>query len=492
MKKFSELREELNEQILSEEISFGDMSDELLFDLITSECVDEYHFTNALITLYERELVELNEDYLENLFEAPLSAFGSAGEKREAGYNRNAKDLQQSKQMSKLAQSSGPAPRGVSGPTAKPTLPTSVQTKDTVGAPKPTASNGPKPLTARGTAGSNVEAGRAAYTNKAQAMNNVGKLSQSSMSVNQAKSAQAGLDKAIGSSAKTSIADTLKNAGKGVKDYASRAFNTVAKGGIGGAARSAVGAAGKLASKAVAPLSALTTGYEVGKSLNNISAVNNVTDRVGKFIANKISGSPESNVTKATNIPRKSQSEKPVLMGPNQLSRFQQKNPEQKGKVMGVNQQARMDTKNPTTSGQSAKPAVQKFVPKAAPPKPQTNNTMGMSSAAYNDLRASAAKMKSATSDMASKTGAMKSSLQKVAPSGRMERPISPGGQTSSQIHQSISRLGGEPTRPSAPKAVPKAAPAAPAKVSGGAPTTAVGSKPPPLSSKNASGGKWM
>ena len=90
-------------------------------------------------------------------------------------------------------------------------------------------------------------------------------------------------------------------------------------------------------------------------------------------------------------------------------------------------------------------------VPKSAPAKvspvqkksvPQTNNTLGMSSAAYNDLKSSASKMKSATSDMASKTGAMKSSMQKFA--------------------------------------------AKPAAVSGGAPTTAVGSKPPPLDRSTA------
>ena len=108
---------------------------------------------------------------------------------------------------------------------------------------------------------------------------------------------------------------------------------------------------------------------------------------------------------------------------------------------------------------------------------------MGMSSAAYNDLKSSASKMKSATSDMASKTGAMKTSLQKAAPAGRMERPISPGGQSSSSIHKSIAKLGGEPTRASAPAPKPVSRPAA---VSGGAPTTAIGSKPPALDRSTA------
>lgn len=468
-KQFSNFRQELEEAQLNEEIYFGDMSDELLFDIIANESADEYHFTNALITLFERELVELSESDLSNLFEAPLSAFGSAGEKVQFGRDRNSKELQQSKQMSKLSQSSGPAPRGVSGPTAKPAVPTAVQTKDMSAKPTSTTSTGSKPLSAGGSARSNVEAGRAANAGKAQAIKNNAKLSQASMSVNQAKTAQTGLDaarSAVGSSAKTSIGNALK---------------------------SAAGTAGRLASRYSPHATALATGYEAGKQLNKISAVSKVTDKVGKWVADKISSKPEVNTAQRTSPP-KSQSEKPVLMGANQLSRFQQKNPEQKGKVMGVNQQARMDTKNPTTAPKptapSSKPVAQKSVPKmasapakSAPSKPQTNNTMGMSSAAYNDLKSSASKMKSATSDMASKTGAMKTSLQKAAPAGRMERPISPGGQSSSNIHKSIAKLGGEPTRAAAPAPKPVSKPAA---VSGGAPTTAVGSKPPPLDRSTA------
>ena len=479
-KRFTNLREELLENELNEEISFGELPDEILFDIIANESSDEYHFINALLTLSERELIELSEDNLSDLFEAPLSDFGSAGEKVQFGRDRNAKELQQSKQMSKLSQSSGAAPRGVSGPTAKPSLPTAVQSVDKVSKPMATAgtSSGSKPLTAGGSARANVEAGRAANASSSQAIKNNAKLAQSSMSVNQAKTAQTGLDaarSAAGSSAKTTMGNALKSAGS----VAGKLGGTVAK--------SALGVASRYSPHATA----LATGYEAGKQLNKISAVNKVTDKVGKWIADKISSKPEVNTAQRTSPP-KSQSEKPVLMGANQLARYQQKNPEQKGKVMGVNQQARMDTKNPTTAPKpvTSKPAapVQKSVPKSAPAKPQTNNTLGMSSAAYNDLRSSAAKMKSATSDMASKTGAMKTSIQKAAPSGRMERPITPGGQSSSQVQSAISKLGGEPTRSSAPKSLPKApAPVSkPAAVSGGAPTTAVGSKPPPLDRSTA------
>jgi hypothetical protein len=95
-----------------------------------------------------------------------------------------------------------------------------------------------------------------------------------------------------------------------------------------------------------------------------------------------------------------------------------------------------------------------------------------------NDLKGSAARMKSATSDLTKSTGRTVSALNKIAPSGRMERPTSKGGMSSSQIHSGISKLGGEPTR-----SVPKVS----------KPTS-----PPTLSAsalkKNPSsgGGKWM
>lgn len=146
MKKFSEFREELNEKILSQKIYFDDMSDELLFDIIANESVDEYNFINALITLYERELIELNK---EDLVEAYRFRSGQ------------------------------------------------------VRPPDPS-----RP----------------------------------------------------------------------------------------------------------APLSGLINGYLAGKALSKrVPEVNKITDRVGKFISNKISGSPESNVNKAINVPGKPQSEKPAV-----------------------------------------------------------------------------------------------------------------------------------------------------------------------------------
>jgi hypothetical protein len=95
-----------------------------------------------------------------------------------------------------------------------------------------------------------------------------------------------------------------------------------------------------------------------------------------------------------------------------------------------------------------------------------------------NDLKGSAARMKSATSDLTKSTGKTVSSLNKIAPSGRMERPISKGGMTSSQIHSNIAKLGGEPTKPvaSAPK------PASPPRLS----SSALKKDP------SSGGGKWM
>lgn len=486
-KSFAQFTQEIFEY---KTISFGDLPDEILIDIVNNESADEYHYINALLTLHERELINLSESEIEDLFEAPLSDFGTVGQKLDVSRDRNAKDLQQSKQMSKLSQSSIPAKSTTVNP-AKPMLPTAVQSKDMAAKPTATAStSGPKPLTAHGSAGANVEAGRSAYANKAQAMKNVAKMGQSGMSVGQSKTAQAGLDaarNAAGSNAKTTISNALKSAGSFAKNGLSSAGN-LAKGNVArGAGRLAVGNP-----TAALMAGSLAGGYEAGKQLNKISSVNKVTDKVGKWIADKISGNPNDNVNKAgRSLPTKAQSEKPVVMGAKQLARYQQNNPEQKGKVMGVNQQNRVD--NPKTSytanrGSAAKPAspVQKSLPRSAalkPSAPKTNNSLGMSSDAFNDLRASAAKMKSATSDMASKTGAMKTSLQKAAPSGRMERPITKGGMSSSQIHQNIAKLGGEPTRPVA-KAIPKIAPKA--AVSGGAPTTAIGSKPPPLDRSTA------
>lgn len=126
----------------------------------------------------------------------------------------------------------------------------------------------------------------------------------------------------------------------------------------------------------------------------------------------------------------------------------------------------------PVTS-KSTNPIIPKTVPKA-------NNTVDKGY--MNDLRGSAARMKSATSDLTKSTGKTVSALNKIAPSGRMERPTSKGGMTSSQIHSGISKLGGEPTR-SAPKAVPKVSkPASPPTLS----ASALKKNP------SSGGGKWI
>jgi len=471
-KKFSDFREELIESQLNEEISFGDLSDEILFHIIVSESADEYHYINAMMTLFERELIDLSEEDLTNLFEAPLSDFGTVGQKVDAGRARNAKDLQQSKQMSKLSQSSIPTKSTTVNP-AKPMLPTAVQSKDMAAKPTATAStSGPKPLSAGGSARANVEAGRAANASKSQAMKSVAKMNQSSMSVAQAKSAQAGLDAArnTGSSAKTTVGNALKSAGSKISGVMKNIANSsIAKKVTSNPLLS------KLASpavKAVAkPLAALDTGLAAGElaksGLNKLgsgSVNNKTTGNISQLNAKK----PGSGVQFKGDLPTL---------------------PSDKPKTA------------PASTGNAAKPVqksiskpsapVQKSVPKPSAPvqksiskpsAPKTNNALGMKSSDYNDLKMSAYKMQKATNTMADKTGAMKTSLQKAAPSGRMERPITPGGQSSSQIKSAISKLGAEPV----PKALPKAPASKPAAVSGGAPTTAVGSKPPSLDRSTA------
>lgn len=449
-KKFSDFREELIESQLNEEISFGDLSDEILFHIIVSESADEYHYINAMMTLFERELIDLSEEDLTNLFEAPLSDFGTVGQKVDAGRARNAKDLQQSKQMSKLSQSSIPTKSTTVNP-AKPMLPTAVQSKDMAAKPTATAStSGPKPLSAGGSARANVEAGRAANASKSQAMKSVAKMNQSSMSVAQAKSAQAGLDAArnTGSSAKTTVGNALKSAGSKISGVMKNIANSsIAKKVTSNPLLS------KLASpavKAVAkPLAALDTGLAAGElaksGLNKLgsgSVNNKTTGNISQLNAKK----PGSGVQFKGDLPTL---------------------PSDKPKTA------------PASTGNAAKP-VQKSISK--PSAPKTNNALGMKSSDYNDLKMSAYKMQKATNTMADKTGAMKTSLQKAAPSGRMERPITPGGQSSSQIKSAISKLGAEPV----PKALPKAPASKPAAVSGGAPTTAVGSKPPSLDRSTA------
>jgi hypothetical protein len=81
---------------------------------------------------------------------------------------------------------------------------------------------------------------------------------------------------------------------------ASSAAKTVAK----TTAKSALGVAGRVASKATAPVAALSGGYEVGKALNKIPAVNKQTDKIGASIASKISSpsSVNSATSKTTNV----------------------------------------------------------------------------------------------------------------------------------------------------------------------------------------------
>lgn len=66
---------------------------------------------------------------------------------------------------------------------------------------------------------------------------------------------------------------------------------------IGDVGKSAARAAGRVASKVAKPVGALAGGFEAGKMLNKIPAVSNVTDKIGKAIANKIS--PPKEVIKA-------------------------------------------------------------------------------------------------------------------------------------------------------------------------------------------------
>ena len=431
--------EELDRRgVLDEEIYFGDMSDSLLENIAYSEYSSDYDRINSIVALYERGLLDLSEEELDSLLEAPLTAFGSAGEKVEAGRNRNAKDLQQSKQMSKLSQSSGAAPRGVSGPTAKPSLPTAVQSVDKAAKPMATSgtSSGPKPLTAGGSARANVEAGRAAYAKKAETLKNVSKMGQSGLSVNQAKAAQAGLDKTIGSAAKTSVKSALSSVG-------SAAMKT---------GKNILGGASKLLGRATAPLAALTTGYEVGKALNTIPAVNKQTSKIGKSVADSIGSNKE--VNKAIS--------RPANYVPQRILDMQKNNAKGDSKI----------SQKPVVAQKSTPKPVQKAIPKAIPNK----SSGGFDASAIADIKNSASKLSSSTKELAGKTSSAVSAAKKFSSSIKS----APVAQTSKVA----------PSSTTTKKSVSTPAPVA--KVGGGAPTTAVGSKPPPLSSKNASGGKWM
>ena len=99
---------------------------------------------------------------------------------------------------------------------------------------------------------------------------------------------------AVAKPTSTSVSNIAKPAGEkvigsgstsGVMKSLPSPASSLAKTTLKDVGKAALGAAGRLASKAVAPVSALTTGYQVGKSLNNISAVDKVTDKIGKSIA---------------------------------------------------------------------------------------------------------------------------------------------------------------------------------------------------------------
>lgn len=256
---------------------------------------------------------------------------------------------------------------------------------------------------------------------------------------------------------------------------------------LGAVGKSALGAAGRLASRYSPHATALTTGYEVGKQLNKISAVDRVTDKIGKGIASGlqkigIGTAPEVVRAKSPEVSRKApdtgaKTTVPAKNGGGVVTfpKSATSAPAKPAAPKPMAQKSAAPMKPMAQKAAAPKPMAQKALPKpaakpAAPKGPEISP----------ELAASITKMRSAISDMASKTGATKGSLQKLAPAGRSERRITPGGQTSSQVHSAIAKLGGEPTRSipkaaPAPKAIPKAA------VSGGAPTTAIGSEPPPL-----------
>lgn len=116
---------------------------------------------------------------------------------------------------------------------------------------------------------------------------------------------------------------------------------------------------------------------------------------------------------------------------------------------------------------------VTKAAPKSAAPKASSG---GVSS----DVRDAAKNMLGATRGAAGATGNMVNKMKAIPGTDRMNKSVSPGGQTSSQIHGAIAKLGGEPTK-AAPRPV-ATKPLGPTKQ--GAPR-ASSSAPP-------SGGKWM
>lgn len=152
----------------------------------------------------------------------------------------------------------------------------------------------------------------------------------------------------------------------------------------------------------------------------------------------------------------------------------------------------------PSSNQQGAKPTSNPIASKPVTPKPASNpstkpsvskstNNAGVKSQPSfrpnNDLVNTAKNMLGATRGAAGATANMVNKVKPLSNVGRMDKPTSPGGQTSNQIHGAIAKLGGEPTR-STPKPVVKL-------VSKPLPPTTQGA-PRASSSKPPSGGKWI
>jgi hypothetical protein len=148
------------------------------------------------------------------------------------------------------------------------------------------------------------------------------------------------------------------------------------------------------------------------------------------------------------------------------------------------------DSKSGSASMPSAAPkaapksAAPKVAPKSAAPKVAPKSAAPKASSGGNgipdDVRDAAKNMLGATRGAAGATGNMVNKMKAIPGTDRMNKPSSSGGQSSSKVHSSISKLGGEPA-----KAAPKpAAPKPMASTTQGAPR-ASSSAPP-------TGGKWM
>lgn len=367
----------ITEDMLNQEIYFSEMESDILFDLIEGQNVDDEIVANAILTLYEREEIDLYEDQLEYVLEATKA------------------------------------------------LP----------APKSTALTKP-------------------------ASSSVGTANKPMKNMGWAKSMGSpkisGPTAPVGSAAKTTL---------------------------GSVAKSALGAAGRLASKYAPHAAALTGGYQAGKALNKASStVSGVTDKIGSSIAKGLQSvgigkAPEVIKAKSPQASYKPSGAAPQTTVPAKSGGGTVTFP--KAAPMGSGTAPKISSAPKSSPmGSSAAPTQRKALPTA---KSVTKTVTPTPSMDMDDLRASAAKMRAATQDLTKKTGSMVGSLQKIAPSGRMERPVSPSGMSSSNIHKSIASLGGEPTKPVSKPTQP-VAPAKPPQLS----STQIKKNP------TSGGGKWM